>query len=273
MSLTGRAVSKADVVNLGSTYAFYDFIYDGLSIRGVNLASRPQYLDVDLMLVKKYGNKMNGAKVIVVLPDFVFAADAEKMSKQNNAVLLRFYPWEVKWFSVSGYVKAIYRAVKGKLKSAAKRILRPVLKKHISPSNASVAEKQRAAEARTESWENALGIPSMNSGVVPPEIQRHIEENIQRLNEIIRLLKKAGAEPYIVVPPVSEILNGIVTEECMQKYLFEPISEREDKSVPVLNFLYAPEYQNADMYLNADCLNAESARLFTRELCRKIGLI
>ena len=66
---------ELDMINLGSTYAFYDFAYTDTEKSGANLANVPQYLDMDYLLLQKYIDHLKkGGKVLIVLPDFVFAS-------------------------------------------------------------------------------------------------------------------------------------------------------------------------------------------------------
>ena len=112
MANKSKDIAKADIVNLGSTYAYYDFVYDGIPIRGVNLAHRSQYLNMDLKYINKYAKFLKrGVKVLIVLPDFVFAADAKEMSKKNNQFYFDFLPWELEWFSISRYIVAIMQLI------------------------------------------------------------------------------------------------------------------------------------------------------------------
>lgn len=265
-----RRIEKADVINLGSTYAYYDFDYSCTQVRGVNLACLPQYLNMDLKFVKKYKEWLDGGKkVVIVLPNFVFAADALSMSRQNDVYYFKFLPRELEWFSVPGFASALWRQSVRRLKGGAKALLRRLLGRQ--PRKMTAVEKEAAADARIESWKRVLGIPSMDDRNVPERIQALIEKNIRCLNEIVRTVREAGGAPYIVVPPVSEIMNRKVCRECMQAYLFAPIESREDKSVPVFNYLYDKNYQSEELYRNADCLDRDGACRFTADVLARIA--
>lgn len=266
-----KRIAQADVINLGSTYARSDFNYSGLSVRGVNLANAPQYLDVDLKFVNKYKKWIGeGKKVVIALPNFVFAADALAMSRQNDIYYFKFSPRELEWFSVSGFLKAaIRRGLYMPRRLAGTALRRFGLRQNDMPPE----KKQAAAYARIQAWQTLLGIPSMKDGDIPDVIRQRIKENIALLDEIIRGIKLAGGDPCIVVPPVSEIMNRQIDRECMQAYLLDPIEARADKSVPVLNFLYEAKYQPAELYWNADCLNRAGAGMFTRDVCTRLGLM
>lgn len=267
-----RRIAQADIINLGSTYAYFAFNYNALPVRGVNLANGPQYLDMDLEFVKKYKYCLKkGTKIVIVLPDFVFAADAQAMSRKNDIYYFKFSPGELEWFSVSGFLKATIRRglhMPRRLAGVALRRLWPGFRR-----NMTTAEKEAAAHSRIQAWQTLLGIPSMKNGDIPDAIRQHINENIALLDEIIREIKLAGGSPCIVVPPVSEIMNRQIDRECMQAYLLDPIEARTDKSVPVLDFLYEPKYQSTELYWNADCLNRVGAVIFTKDVCTRLGLI
>ena len=263
-----KHISEADVINLGSTYAYHDFSYSGLQIKGVNLANCPQYLD--LKFIKKYKKYFkNGIKIIIVLPDFVFAANAYEMSRNNDIYYFQFFPWELEWFSMRGFFSAIMhmsrRVIKHIIKAALAKLPGKMRKQPY-------VDKEAAAMSRIDVWKNTLGIPSMQNKCIPDVIRKNIDDNILLLNEIIREIKSAGGIPYIVVPPVSEIMNRKVSRECMQAYLFAPISMREDKTVSIFNYLYDDSYQSAELYRDADCLNHAGALKFTKEVCKRLDL-
>lgn len=267
-----RRIAEADVINLGSTYAHYDFSYGGLPVKGVNLAQMPQYLYMDLKFVNKYKKYFkDGKKVVIVLPNFVFAADAKARARENSIYYLKFSPRELEWFSVTGFVRAFVRRGTQWGRHRAKAALGRLTGDHAREMTH--AEKEAAALARIQAWRTVLGIPSMTDANVPEAIRLHIRENIRLLDEIVREIRGAGGEPYIVVPPVSETMNRLVSRECMQAYLFDPIEAREDKTVPVFDYLYDSRYQAEELYWNADCLTPAGAAVFTRDVCGRLGLI
>ena len=250
-----KRIENADVLNLGSTYAFFDFNYSDTKKKGVNLAGKPQYLDVDFCLLKKYKNYIKKhSKVLIVLPDFVFAVDSVKESQEQLQTYnkLGYTGYDNPVFRV--YLKSRYNTIKRKIFSSQKSYI---------PSNLDNNQKEQAAKDRIESWIRDVGILSVESHDVPNVLKRNIENNLQILNSMIDFCKGNEWEAIIVIPPVSQCMNNKVTKECLNAYLYSPIANRKDQTVKVLDYMNDVRFQDLKLYWNADCLNSKGAKMFT----------
>lgn len=257
-----RELKKAAIINLGSTYAYYDFNYNTVGVNGVNMANCPQYLDVDLLLIKKYGKKLKkGTKVLIVLPDFVFAVDSEEESKK--IISSYFY---LGFSYGKNNLKYFIKAKIIKMKSSIKSILK---KNNKSKYPIGIEDKGLCANQRLESWVDALGIPSFENGEITKELRGRINHNIELLSDIIIYCKKVNLQPIIIVPPVSLEMKNRVSRDCLHTYLFEPISIIGN-NIPILNYLLDEKFDNSELYWNSDCLNEIGAVKFTERVLKDI---
>lgn len=254
-----------DVFNLGSTYAYYDFEYNGLPIKGMNLANVPQYLDYDLVLLKKYIKYLKkNAKVLIVLPDFDFVA--QQTSTDKKVYYEALWPWQIQGFSIRNM--AIYIACAAAEPFTHKyEIQRNKWKGYV----ASYEEKEMHAKKRVSDWEKKLGVPNVKSDEITDELEKRICINLQRMYELIKLCNQKNVEPVIVIPPVSSIMREHISKKCIHKYLYEPINELiHNTDVRVFDYMHDKELESVELYLNSDCLNEEGSRILMRKIYEDI---
>lgn len=258
---------KIDVLNLGSTYAYYDFDYTNLKIKGYNLANIPQYLDYDMNLLKVYIKHMQkGGKVLIVLPNFVFLGNKTMDDKKTYYEAL--HPWEIENFKFRSLMRYIFKAAS-----------EPITHTYEKEANkwkgyvATYDEKIHHAEKRIKDWTENLGVPNVRTDEITDKLVDRIEVNKKRVSEIIDCCKEYGVEPIIIIPPVSKIMKEKVSDSCMGRYLRQPIREVvKENEVRVLDYMKGKEFEEVELYLNSDCLNAEGRRKFTLRVLQDIGI-
>jgi hypothetical protein len=103
------------------------------------------------------------------------------------------------------------------------------------------------------------------------ENRKNIDVNIERLERMIVFSRDKGCMPYLVIPPISEIMREKISVECLDVYLKEPIKKiAKDTGVEVIDYSYSEEYATNDLYMNSDCLNETGRKKFTRDVLNKI---
>lgn len=254
-----------DVINLGSTYAYYDFNYSNIPVTGMNLANIPQYLDYDLIILKKYLKYLKqNAKVLIVLPDFVFCGKETPTKRKVYYEALK--PWEIKNFSIRELLKYIFLSAKEPFSHDYEK-----QRNKWKGYEASYDEKKRHAERRVLDWEGKLGIPSVKNDSITDELREQIQLNIQRIDKIINICNCNSVQPVIIIPPVSDIQRNIVHETCIRRYLYEPIMEvQKNTGIKVLDYLYDEEMKEVELYMNSDCLNYKGVDVFMKKVYRDI---
>lgn len=256
-----RLKKSADMVNLGSTYAYYDFEYKNLGIEGYNLANIPQYFDVDNILLKKYGKRLKaGTKVLFCVPDFVFAANRTNMKRKVYYEAL--YPWEIDQYDIRFFIRLLWKA-------AAEPVTHFYQKeeKKWEGHIASVEEKEHHLKKRIYDWEHNLGIPSIKSGEMTEQLYKNITENEKTLIDMILYCENKGLEPVLVVPPVSGMMKKSVSMQCLKVYLYDPLSRvKEHTGVKVLDYMNSDEFDDLGLYLNSDCMNETGRGMFMKRL-------
>lgn len=256
---------RLDVINLGSTYAYYDFSYEETELAGGNLANVPQYLDMDWVLLRKYIKrvKANG-KVFIVLPNFVFASGGGSYNRKVYYEALHF--WEIKNFNIGLWMKCVWKAAKEPF-THAYRAAEEKWKGYVASSE----EKKRHAQKRVSDWEGKLGIPDVRTGQITDELKACIEKNKEIVFRMIKLCRERSVEPVLIVPPVSEIMKQCVSDECLEVYLRSPIRQiAEKEGVRVYDYMNREELWDEGLYLNSDCLNEKGRKVLMKLVLQDI---
>lgn len=264
-----KQISKAKIINTGSLFAFFDIDYSYFDVGGVNLANAPQYLNYDLKYVEKYKRAINkGTKVVIVLPDFVFAAGKKQFQTQNDIYYKEFAPWQIEGFRFRKYISVYVHMITSKIKN--------ILSKNVSGEISvpkSEEEKLSEIDNMLVAWKETFDIKSLLSGELSDEQIKNIKQNKNYLRRIIALVNKIGAEVFLVVPPCSKAMNDKISKDCMEAFLFSPIRECAAREhATVLNYLYDERFENLDLYRNGFCLNHKGSKMFTEILINDVGL-
>jgi hypothetical protein len=259
---------KLDVINLGSTYAHYAFRYTE-EVKGFNAAFVPQYLYYDNVILHKLEPHLNkNCKVLIVLPDFVFAADGKRCVHEEYYEFLgrdEIHNWNWK------------TSMRRKIKIA-KEPFTHEMRKQANKWNgyhATEEEKKTHALKRIADWEKNILNGKVTQPVITKTVEENIQENIKIVVEMVEYCWKMGYKPFLVTPPVSAEMNEKLGEECIDLFLKAPITrvcELLNNNVQVLNYQRDKEFQSLEMYLNSDCLNDEGSRLFTDRVLKDIGV-
>lgn len=264
------------VVNLGSTYAYYDIEYKGFGIYGVNLANFPQYLDYDKIILEKVTKKLKkGTKVILTFPDFVFAGIGTNPDRRQYYEVLA--AWEMKCFSVKSLIFYMAKAAIEPFTHSYQRE-RDKWKGYVATDK----EKYGYALKRIHEWEDPNGqvqIPNVKKADITWKHLERIEENKRIVMEMLVHCVKNELEPYFLVFPISDIMKSEIADECLEVYLREPLNavledaKRAGYNVRLLDYSEDEDLSDMRLYMNGDCFNAEGRHKFTGIVLKDIGLM
>lgn len=258
-----RKIKKAEVINFGSTYAYYDFKYDSCNKNGINLANAPQYLPYDYKLLYKYISCIQkGTIVLFVFPDFVFLVDEEHANRNLDIYYGYLKSKEIYGFSWKRYLTVLKNRSIQQFRQLIKAIL------HYQRKNKKT-QKEMALE-RLAGWSKDLGIKYFDKGDMDSLHKKNIQYNLSIVNNMLDLCKQNHLEVYFIVPPASELMRSLIKEPCLEQFLLKPLYDTFNGKVPILNYLYDEDFKSNTWYFNADCLNEDGARKFTKRVLTDI---
>lgn len=266
-----------EIVNLGSSSAFYGFDYSPLPVKAANWAMRPQSFPQDFALLKTYYSYLKPKAIVLISlcpysscfkiytdisqekyytilhPGVIERFDLEKQKIIYNK---KNQPWKF-------YKKELIKGTIGNIKSIFKK--RPDTYTYQPMNN-----KQLEADAKMwiDGWKKEFNITDMNAPL-PPHIKEGRKKRINILNEIISFCKERDLKPIIVLPPMTIHLSSKISETFRQNYIYSFLDEVKLYDTPFLNFLNDNRFQDEDFF-NSFFLNRKGAKKFTQIVFNEI---
>lgn len=250
----------------GSTTGVYAYDNGLMGKSSFNFSGSPQSLYYDRCILEQYrGLLAPGCTVFITLPILVFCyseasiADSQKydlfLDKRHIPSYSRLRHFLTNRLPILLHWKNAFKILRDSESN--------VPRQHVS-----AAEAEGAAKQRVLGWEQLFGLQNMGGAVaISTRMKATFVENQQHLKLLIDLCRGVQARPVLVIPPVSAELNALVSEETLQACLYDNIrAATAGLNVPLLDYLRDPSLQAHTLYLNADNLNPEGSRAFTRGL-------
>ena len=123
------------------------------------------------------------------------------------------------------------------------------------------------AKKRCSSWCRQFRLADTLSSEISPDLKQTFVKTRGVLTGMIQYCLDYGYKPILVVAPVSKAMNECLSEEFLQKVLFDNIRLSNKQEVLFLNYLKDQRFQDISLYAdNADFLNVKGRRLFTEIL-------
>ena len=268
---------QLEYANLGSTFSNYAFDYSDLGLNGFNFAINGQNLEYDYKILQHYSNRIKeGAKIFIVCADLELVYNTTKEYYRN----VRVYKY---YKNVLGYKEVPFF-----LKYYLAYILLPIIKigsiKYLihdcKPYNKKAHEKNLMTEGeadkdalrRIQGWETLFNIQDWQKQDLSISYSCEIRENIGFLKSIIKFCKEKGWKPYIVVPPVSSILNKYLSSNFVEMNLLRYLRNLCDvQQIELLDYSRDDEFQALELYINSACLNKIGRKKFLERLLKDIS--
>ena len=124
-----------------------------------------------------------------------------------------------------------------------------------------------SAKQRCKDWCDQFGLRDTFSPNISRELEIKFAETRDILTGMIQFCYDNGYQPFLVVTPVSDIMNSQLGDKFIRKVLYDNISLANQQGAPLLDYLKDKRFQNISLYHNnADFLNAKGRGLFTNVL-------
>lgn len=276
------------VVNTGSTPSYKSFDYDYWNIKGVNLGFQPQTLYYDYETLKKYSRNISkGAKICIGVEGFKLFVDAYddestdhkyylwldgnqiRTYDKNKAWLIRHAPVvlhpEITLNDTKRLVKGILIAINSRLKKGSS---------DLGQTSSTYTEEDdiRWSKKHADSWNKQFGWESGQK--IRSEQAKTIARNEKRLSDMLDYCIEHGWRPYLIVPPFSQNLTKLLSEDVLQEGLWKPLDRvSKEKNIPLLNYYYDERFADYKLYSDALTFNEAGRRLFNRIVQEQIGMV
>ncbi len=257
-----------EIVNTGSSYAKYAFDYSYTNLKGFNFALQPQSLSYDFKILKQYSNKLKkDCVVLITIPNFVFCFLDYKDENANNKYYHFLNSDNILNYNKFKYIMNVLFPVI-KAKKNIRYIVKDIKLDDLYNQDENLMTKEQVekdAISRIEGWKKQFDFSDeLLVENMPKEFQNIFEKTIKLLKEMIDYCEENNFKPVIIVPPISNVLNNLMSKELMQKVLFDNIDKANVKKIPVLNYLYDERFEDYNLYLNSDFLNKTGREKFIK---------
>ena len=266
-----------DLVNLGSSSSCYAFQYDGLPMKAMNWARKPQTLLDDIRLVKNFHSilKEGGYVLISIMPftsinkqtgfydcvRYVNTLAGELLDPQyrNKAQFIVRYPI----FFGKAAVKPLIKCLLGRDKIAGK--------KDIDHNPLSDSELKQNAARWAASWKHEFGITDLHAPLTAQN-QKGREVRIAAMRELIDFCRERGYRPIYVILPMTRYLKEYLDADFQQRYIYDYLNQ-VDRNIPILDYLKDEALSETDLYRDAYFLNKRGGEFFTRRVMSNLDLL
>lgn len=271
---TNGVPHQLELINTGSSYGRYGFDFKDTEIKGFNLALQPQSLSYDFKILKQYNSHFKkNCKILIVIPDLVFCFLDYKNEESN----IKYYYFLDKKY-INCYTKFKYFArVKFPILSAKLKLRhlikdQPVIDLYAVNESKSYQDVEFEAKERVNEWCNEFNLVDMRSSTSASHLKEMFDQTTTLLSKMIEFCIEKDFEPILVVPPVSGVLNHLISKEFMEEVLYKNIRQANTRNIPVLDYLYDERFQDYKLYINSDFLNIKGRKLFTKTVLQDLKL-
>lgn len=259
-----------DIINLGSTIAYYDFDYNIMKKQGANLALPPQTLYYDFQILQQYSCCLKeGATVCICL--FFFSFLVLNYEKDN---------YNFKYYNILDSNRIIdFTHNKKVLWNNAPALLFPELFKRIikdAPLTDRDTENQFISDSHDKSnalrwmdgWQKQF---EWNEEYVVNENQKKTMQQVTNiLTEMLEYCYNKKLNPVIVIPPISNNLKKLIPENLINQCFWSNLYKAVPDKVTILDYM-KNEYMCQSMYyVNALCMNMDGKTIFNRQLANDL---
>lgn len=263
-----------DVVNLGSNSGKYAFCYDNLPVYGRNWALGPQSLQHDFNILKNYFSfiKENGYVIITLCP---FSCLVSKYSSSHN---LKYYTFLHPAMVINFSEEERERALRYKNCLLLKKPLfcvKQALKSCIYQNKnkiSKVCNYDQHASQFIAMWKNQFGLENLDSDLS----ENHLYEQKQRavlLNDMITFCLERNLVPILVVPPMHNSLVKRLPVKFRENYIYNFVNMGNKQNVRFLDYIDAQNFNKDEYFINSFLMSEKGARVFTKDILHKLGLI
>ena len=263
-----KEASEIQVLILGSSDAIGGINPAFFSKEAFNMADSSQSLYYDLKIFSKYSSQLKNLRVLIIPVTYLslqYNFD-ESLESWRSFFYDRTYgiPQRKKsrWidvrahslFALYGQQRSLFYALKGFKMNLAPDIFENGYQKIDGSNIASLNESG-----------GKLAVDIHESEMDP----QYFSENVDYLNQMIRIAKEINATPVIVTPPVSHFYSANIDKNVYMQMVstIEEISRQQ--KVKYLNYFYDSHFSIED-FLDPHHVNSMGAEKFTKILDKEI---
>lgn len=256
------------LINLGTTAAYYAFDYGNLNVRAMNMATYTQTFQYDLKILKKYEEKLGkNAVVLISIEYFVFLCPkVPSWRKEVYNQFLNLLESEGKTFKETFHIFFI-RNFPFLFRNYHQSILNMIKmeEKYGKSNNFTIYEQNRIINQKLNALWGGAGISKEDlfSNKLTPEVKKKIADSKNHLGEMIDFCISKDWNPVFVILPYSFEMNKRFSKQLLDEICYNNLNEFVKKGVSVLDYSHNERLASSKLYMDMEYLNLEGRRRFT----------
>lgn len=272
-----------DIVNLGSNPAIFSFFYE--TVKGQNWATGSQGPQMDFEILKYYHSYLKEGGV-VLLPLVAFSSCSTylthyKSGKRDMTYYARFAKVIEDFYQAKSCIPNIVKVrrwIKYPFFYHPKSLI--YLIHDVAMDNRHLINEQPMqlmeliadAERWIKGWKEEFDIKDLNAPLTE-EMEKCHEECAHIFASIIDFCKERGLKPYIILPPISNILSKRFSDEAKETYIYSFVRRIQRISeVDFLDYMNDERYSSTSLYFNSLFLNLRGRKHFTRQVLKDLKI-
>jgi hypothetical protein len=269
---------KVDIVNTGSTLAYFGIDYDSCYLNGLNLSHKPQSLEYDLKLLKHFAYALQkNAIVLIIISDLAFGLT--KYENKNNEKYYRILnSYEIEEYSLWTAIKIKLFPVTQHWKNIF-RFLRDVPRDReyeqcVNENDYEAVEAD--ALKRNNNWCKEFNLPNLSSTHISTDYQHKFDITCGYVQEMIEWSIKNNFHPILVNLPISSAMRSFFSKEFLDVYYYNNIIRANTMNIPFIDLWHDERLQNYLLYIDSIRLNRAGREIVTKIIIneiKKMGLI
>lgn len=264
---------KVDIVNTGSTFAFYGLDYQYVNRNGINLALKPQSLEKDFKMLKHFSYLYNDRTVVLIcISDLAFSV-AKYTNKETDYKYYRILKKkEINGYSFINAMKVKYFPVTLHWKNFL-RFLRDVPRStdyDIAVNENDIEAIKADALMRSKKWCSEFDLKDLTNSQAHENYIDIFEVTTGIVKSMIEWCVNKGLSPVLVNLPMSNEMNENFSEDFISTFYYKNILKSNEKKIPFIDFNKNLRLRDYLLYIDSVRLNRAGREVVTKLLIKEL---
>lgn len=270
-----KVPENLQIVNLGTTGAYYAFDYLKCKFTGMNMAIYTQPFSYDLKLLQKYEKNINKKAVILITieyPIFLFPNipkgrlevynQFNKIVKPDKKTLrqwflincFQLFPFLIHKYYTSIFNMIYLESTNGKINHFTRR------------------ERQQIVDDKIKNWWKAAGMKDkeLKGSQLTVSIKNRLRQSQLNLNELLNFCKDKNWKPVLIMLPYSQDINNRLEKPLLDKICYNNLTSFLEKGILFLDYSHDLRLSSADLYMDMEYLNENGRAVFSEIVFRDL---
>jgi len=264
-----KSPKKVNIVNTGSTLAFFGIDYHICDLAGLNLSLKPQSLEKDYMMLRHFSRLYNkNAIVLIVISDLAFGVSKYSDLVSEKKYYKIFCRKEIQDFSLLTALCVKYFPVTQNWRNIV-RFLRDVPKNFDYELKVNENDREAVegdAYIRCQNWCKEFNLEDLKSDIIPNTYKEKFDITCQIVSEMIEWCLSHGLRPVLVNLPMSSEMNSFFSKEFLNVFYYNNIAKANKHKIPFIDLSNEKMFSDYLLYIDSVRLNRVGREIVTKRI-------